>query len=223
VVDDLRKGVLKDLSSMRRYCSGGPGAIEGGACCQNYGFVLETARYIYRLRCNPAQGDYQAYLSCFDKHAQKLEYSLTEGRRQMLLNAANSEKQEQAFGLTEKGRQLLLDAADPGKPHDYSWYVIENINTPEHQVNHTLPLEEAVQMYVTLDCEDKRMGVTKDGIASVDLAIRLDGREWLPEDYHKSACFAEDPVVADAVTQLQQAMENQTHDQNMTMGGMQFS
>ncbi len=72
VVGDLRKSVLKDLPSMRRYCCGSVGAIDGGACCQNYGFTLETERYIYRLRCDPIEGDYQAYLSCFDKQAQKL-------------------------------------------------------------------------------------------------------------------------------------------------------
>lgn len=71
VVNDLRKGVLKDLSSMRRYCYGSEGAIDGGSCCQNYGFTLETGRYLYRLRCNPIEGDYQAYLTCFDKWAQK--------------------------------------------------------------------------------------------------------------------------------------------------------
>ena len=71
VVNDLRKGVLKDLSSMRRYCYGSEGAIKGGGCTQNYGFTLETERYLYRLRCNPIEGDYQAYLSCFDKQAQK--------------------------------------------------------------------------------------------------------------------------------------------------------
>ena len=77
VVNDLRKGVLKDLSSMKRYCWGSDGAIEGGTCCQNYGFTLESERYIYRLRCNPIQGDYQAYLSCFDREAQKLTHDFT--------------------------------------------------------------------------------------------------------------------------------------------------
>ena len=71
VVNDLRKSILKDLSSMRRYCYGSGGAIERGSCCQNYGFTLETDRYLYRLRCNPIEGDYQSYLSCFDKQAQK--------------------------------------------------------------------------------------------------------------------------------------------------------
>ncbi len=37
----------------------------------NYGYTVETDRYRYLLRCNPIEGDYQAYLSCFDKQAQK--------------------------------------------------------------------------------------------------------------------------------------------------------
>lgn len=90
VVDELRLSVLKGLGSMHSYCSGHGGKIEGGVCCQNYGYVVETERYLYRLRCNPTPGDYQAYLSCFDKQAQTL-------------------------GLTEKGRQVLKDAADPGR------------------------------------------------------------------------------------------------------------
>ncbi len=80
VVNDLRRSVLKDLPSMHRYCSGGGGAIEGGTCCQNYGFTLETGRYLYRLRCNPIEGDYQAYLSCFNKQAQQMH--LTESGQQ---------------------------------------------------------------------------------------------------------------------------------------------
>ena len=85
MVNDLRKGVLKDLPSMRRYCYGSEGAIEGGTCCQNYGFTLETERYLYRLRCNPIEGDYQAYLACFDKQAQQM-------------------------GITEQGRRRFIDA-----------------------------------------------------------------------------------------------------------------
>ena len=77
VVNDFRKGVLKDLLSMERYCWGSDGAIKGGSCCQNYGFTLESARYIYRLRCNPIRGDYQAYLACFDREAQKLTHDLS--------------------------------------------------------------------------------------------------------------------------------------------------
>ena len=182
VVNDLRKGVLKDLSSMRRYCYGSKGAIEGGTCCQNYGFTLETERYLYRLRCNPIEGDYQCYLNCFDKQAQRM-------------------------GLTEQGQQRLRDTADPSLPHTYSWYVIEHINTPERRLDHQLPLEEAMRLYAGLDCEDKRLGVTKDGIAAVDLAIHWDGREWLSQDRLKLDSFKDDPVVADAAVRLQQMLD----------------
>ena len=184
---------------MRRYCSGSEGAIEGGTCCQNYGFTLETERYLYRLRCNPAEGDYQAYLGCFDKQAQKQE-----------------------MGLTEKGRQALRGAADPAKPHSYSWCVIEHLITPELRVDHDLPLEEAIHLYTELDCGDKRLGVTKDGIATVDLVISKDGREWMPEDWRKLDSFKDDPVAAGAVEQIRQALEGQTQQRNFgfTMGGM---
>ena len=140
---------------------------------------------------------YQAYLGCFDKQAQKQE-----------------------MGLTEKGRQMLRDAADPAKPHTYSWYVIEHLNTPELRVDHELPLEEAVRLYTELDCWDKRLGVTKDDIASVDLVISKDGREWVPEDWQKEDSFAQDPVVTGAVGLIQRALEEQAQGQGFTMGGM---
>ena len=199
VVDQLRRGVLKDLSTMLRWCHLHGGEIAGGSCAQNYGYVVETEQYRYCLRCNPVRGDYQAYLTCFDKSAQK-----------------------QMFGLTEKGRQQLRDAADPAMPHSYSWYVIEHLNTPELRADHELPLEDAVQLYAGLDCVDKRLGVTKDGIAAVDLAIRMDGREWLPEDWRKLDSFKADPVVAGAVEQLRQTLENQTLEQGagFTMEGI---
>ena len=199
VVDQLRRGALKDLSTMLRWCHLHGGEIAGGVCAQNYGYVVETEQYRYCLRCNPVRGDYQAYLTCFDKLAQK-----------------------QTFGLTEKGRQQLRDAADPAMPHSYSWYVIEHLNTPELRVDHELPLEDAVQLYAGLDCVDKRLGVTKDGISAVDLAIRMDGREWLPEDWRKLDSFKSDPVVVGAVEQLRQTLENQTQEQGIgfTMEGI---
>ena len=193
VVDELRKNVLRSLGSMSRYCWSHGGEINGGSLCQNYGYVVETERYLYRLRCNPTEGDYQAYLSCFDKQAQRM-------------------------GLTEQGHQRLRDAADPVLPHTYSWYVIENINTPELRSDHELPLEEAMQLYASLGCGDKRVGVTKDGIAAVDLAIHWDGREWLSQDRLKLDSFKDDPVVADAASRLQQML-----DEAPTVGRVTFA
>ena len=111
------------------------------------------------------------------------------------------------FGLTETGRQRLQDAADPNLPHTYEWYVIENIRSGADRVDHPLPLNEAIALYAELDSADKRLGVTKDGIATVDLIICLDGREWFPEDWKKSERFAEDPVVAEALRQMHQALD----------------
>ena len=71
VVNQLRRGVLKDLASMRRWCYGHGGEI-GGGWSKNYGYVVETEPYRYCLRCNPVEGDYQAYLTVFDLREQKL-------------------------------------------------------------------------------------------------------------------------------------------------------
>ena len=70
VVDELRKTVLKDLSSMSDYCydHGGELSKDSG----QYSYVAETENYRYCLRCNPKPGDYQAYLTCFDKRRQEL-------------------------------------------------------------------------------------------------------------------------------------------------------
>ena len=181
-MDELRKSVLKSLGSMRGYCYGHGGEINGGSCCQNYGYVVETDRYLYRLRCNPIEGDYQAYLSCFDKQAQTL-------------------------GLTEKGRQALKDAADPGKAHTYRWYVIDRIDDPALRKDYEVTLEEAPRVYAGLDKTDRRLGVLKDGIAAVDLAISWNGREWFSDDWTNLDSFKDDPVIAEAVSMLQSKLD----------------
>ena len=72
VVDQLRRGVLKDLSTMLRWCHLHGGEIAGGICAQNYGYMVETEQYRYCLRCNPVRGDYQAYLTAFDLRVQEM-------------------------------------------------------------------------------------------------------------------------------------------------------
>ena len=71
VVDSLRMSVLKSLTDMRSYCQDHGGEISG-ASRQNYGFVVETEQYQYLLRCSPYPGDYQAYLTCFDRQIQEM-------------------------------------------------------------------------------------------------------------------------------------------------------
>ena len=74
VVDTLRETVLKDLSSMRHFCYENGGKIPGG-WSQNYGYVVETEKYEYCLRCNPVPGDYQAHLLCYDLNEQKINHA----------------------------------------------------------------------------------------------------------------------------------------------------
>ena len=187
-MDEMReRGPLKGGSTMRRWCSRYPAGEIGK---EQFGFIAETENYRFCLRCTTLSGDY-CYLYCYDLNQQKLAMAGKETR----------------YGLTETGLQALRDAADPSKPHTYSWYVIENINTSALRVDHELPLNEAIELYAGLDCADKRLGVTKDDITAVDLVIRYDGREWLSEDRLKLASFKDDPVVAEAVVKLQQMLE----------------
>lgn len=65
VMDRLRTCVLKDLSSMRSYCYSNGTPLPGGR--DSYGFVVETEKYKYFLRCMPVLGDYNAYLTVFKK------------------------------------------------------------------------------------------------------------------------------------------------------------
>lgn len=65
VVDYLRvDGPLKDLQSMKTYCHENGGEIDED---DHYGYVVETERYRYCLRCTPRPGEYHGYLYCYNK------------------------------------------------------------------------------------------------------------------------------------------------------------
>ena len=81
-----------------------------------------------------------------------------------------------------------------------------------------LSLEEAVELYAASDSRDKHLGVTKDGIVSVDLLITHDGREWYSEDYQKSDSFKADRTIIEALEQIHQTLD--APSQGMTMRGM---
>lgn len=206
VVNELREcGPLKDLSAMYRYCGEHDGKIEGG-WRQNYGYVVETEHYRYCLRCSPGQGDYHAYLTAFDLQVQKMD---------MKLKAS-----EQKFGLTDLGKQMLRNAADNTLPHSYSWFVFRDINQPGEVLTGDLTLPEAIRLYNEMDSDNKRIGVTKDEIATVDFVIMVDGKQWFSDDYTKLASFSSDESVAAAVETLKNEITEQSPGQGMTMGGM---
>ena len=140
----------------------------------------------------------------------------------ILLDFAGEENPRRAcsYGLTEAGRQALRDAADPNRSHTYAWFVLTDCGTPEEQIHRDLTLEEAIQIYQDGDRPEKRLGVTKDGIATVDLARSLDGEQVFFEDYRRLESFRDDPIVAEAVEPLRQVLEQAAPQQNMTMGGI---
>ena len=207
LVDELRVvGPLRDLSAMSAYCYQHGGQIEGG-WRQNYGYVVETEDYRYCLRCNPGPGDYQAYLTAFDLRVQK----------QNMKNEAPT----QDYGLTAAGKQKLQNAADNTLPHSYSWFVFQDYNLPGEKLTGDLTLPEAIRHYNEMDSGNKRLGVTKDGIATVDFVITLDGKQKFTDDYTRLSSFSNDAKIAEAVETLRNGITEQTTDQDMTMGGMQ--
>lgn len=138
----------------------------------------------------------------------------------ILLNFAGeaNPRRECSYGLTEKGMKALRDVADPSLPHSYSWFVITDCNTQEEQSHRNLTLSDAIRIYSTSDRPEKRIGVTKDGIATVDLVHTLDGEQRFFEDYQKMNSFQNDPEILEAVDRLRQELEMPS--QGMSMGGM---
>lgn len=94
LVNTLREpdGLLHDSASMRKGCF--DGALGDG----NYGFRAESGQYEYCLRCTPRRGDYNFYLYCYDKAAQREH----DHERKSVLRQLKSE-QKPAF-KTEKNR-----------------------------------------------------------------------------------------------------------------------
>ena len=67
VVNELRRSVLHDRASMRRFCREAGGELGENFGIRQYGYVVETEHYRYCLRCKPQEGDYDGYLWCYDK------------------------------------------------------------------------------------------------------------------------------------------------------------
>ena len=206
LVNELREtGPLKNLNAMVGYCGNHGGEIEGG-WRQNYGYVAETEHYRYCLRCSPGQGDYHAYLTAFDLRVQQMNMK--------------REAPAQEHGLTEAGKKMLRNAADNTLPHSYSWFVFQDYNMPDEKLTDGLTIQEAVRLYNETGSGNKRLGVTKDEIATVDFVITSGGDQKFSDDYTRLASFSGDPVIAEAVKTLRGELMDQTPEQGITMGGL---
>lgn len=117
------------------------------------------------------------------------------------------------YGLTAKGLEALRHAADPNAEHTYAWFVMTDCNTPKEQILRDLSMEEAIRLYAANGRPEKRIGVTKDGIATVDLVHTGDGEQQFFRDHEKMESFQNDPVIAEAAEQLHQRLSHPEPDQ----------
>lgn len=114
----------------------------------------------------------------------------------------------------------LTSVAAPELPHTYNWYVITNCGSPKEQIQQDMTLEEAIRVYQDTDEKEKRLGVAKDKIATVDLVHLADHEQRFFGDYQAMDCFKDDPVILQAVQMLHQALGEENPVQGMTMGGI---
>lgn len=129
-------------------------------------------------------------------------------------------RRECSYGLTDAGKQALQNAADPSLPHTYAWFVMTDCNTPQESIHRDLTLEEAVQLYQNSDRPEKRIGVTKDGIATVDIVHMADGEQQFFGDPLRLDSFINDPVVAKAASLLQHQLQQSGVGQDIMIGGI---
>ena len=81
VINALRSpeyGLLQNRPAMSEYVRRFPDSAFRGNYCTEYGFRVDTKKYAYLLRLNPAKGDYNFYCYCYvkewlDKHIANAE------------------------------------------------------------------------------------------------------------------------------------------------------
>lgn len=221
-------------------CTPSPGEYQGYL----YSYDLRQQRMAQQAkpvgRITYASGEEQTFTDTqkyLDTIREELPYQATTGFRyetltddpavrkavdDILLDFAGEENPRRGcnYGLTEAGKQALREAADPDRPHTYAWFVMTDCNIPGEQIYRDLTLEEAIRTYLDSDRPEKRLGVTKDGIATVDLVRSLNGEQHFFTDHLQLDSFKCDPEIAAAVKTLRLELEQNTPQQGITIGGL---
>ena len=221
-------------------CTPLPGHYQGYLYCYDLRQQRMAQKETPVGRVTYASGEEQAFTDVrkyLDTIREELPYQATTGFRyetltsdptvrkavdDLLLDFAGEENPKRAcnYGLTEAGKQALREAADPERPHTYAWFVMTDCNTPDEQIHRDLKLEEAVQLYRDSTRPEKRLGVTKDGIATVDFLREADGEQVFFEDHRKMDSFRNDPEIFEAVQTIHCELEWSAPERGMVMGGM---
>lgn len=93
------------------------------------------------------------------------------------------------YGLTEAGKQALRDVRDPSRLHTYSWIRAHRLQYPGGAA---LPGPDSGGGPPALPDSgrpEKRLGITKDGIATVDLVFSQDGEQQFFGDHRGLESF----------------------------------
>jgi len=108
------------------------------------------------------------------------------------------------FGFTKEGLAALKRASDSTATHSYRWFVLENLGLPNVMLEYASSLEDAIYQYQASVSDNKRLGVTKDEIVTIDILIKENGDERIDSNYKASDSFNHDTVIIQAVSKLEQ-------------------
>ena len=221
-------------------CTPLPGHYQGYLYCYDLRQQRMSQKEAPVGRVSYASGEEQTFTDAqryLDTIREELPYQATTGFRyetltnnptvrkavdDLLLDFAGEDNPRRAcnYGLTEGGKQALRDAADLDRPHTYAWFVMTDCNTPDEQIHRDLTLEEAVHLYRDSTRPEKRLGVTKDGIATVDFLREANGEQVFFQDHRRMESFRNDPEIFEAVQMIHRELEWSAPAQGMVMGGL---
>lgn len=221
-------------------CTPLPGHYQGYLYCYDLRQQRMTQKEAPVGRVTYASGEEQTFTDAqkyLDTIREELPYQFTTGFRyetltddpavrkaadDLLLDFAGEDNPRRAcnYGLTEAGKQALREAADPERLHTYAWFVMTDCNTPDEQIHRDLTLEEAVRLYRDNTRSEKRLGVTKDGVATVDFLREANGEQVFFQDHMRMESFRNDPEIFEAVQMLHRELERNAPVRGMVLGGM---
>ena len=114
VVNWLRQdfGPLNNLRSMEGFCKLREDRAKVQVSLPAYGFQIETPEHQYFLRCNPSCGDYNFYLYCADKEAQRLferdRDKVSEKKLSIIQKLRDTPKQESKLTAPKKSAEMEI-------------------------------------------------------------------------------------------------------------------
>ncbi|KAF5069628.1 hypothetical protein DSECCO2_230950 [anaerobic digester metagenome] len=131
-------------------------------------------------------------------------------------------EENRTFGFTKEGLAALKRASDSTSIHSYRWFVLENLGLPNEMLEYASSLEDAIHRYQGSASGRKLLGVTKDEIATVDILIKENGDERIDSNHKDSDSFNNDTVIIQAVSKLEQLVQQNHREQDLTGEGLKM-